>query len=175
MQFARFANRAGIRPVASRLLHSALGGVSGSGSAAAGRNELRLLLQPVAPFSTDAPAADADTDAASPVPTVTITFVEEDLEDGERITVQAPLGAKLVDVALDADVDIEAACGGELACSTCHCVFTDKSLFDALPPKQEEVRALSPASLPLSLSLSLFLSLHTQRPTNLPIPIQQNR
>ncbi len=74
----------------------------------------------------------------SSVPTVTITFVEEDLEDGERIIVQAPLGAKLVDVALDNDVDIEAACGGELACSTCHCVFTDQTLYDALPPKQEE-------------------------------------
>ena len=74
------------------------------------------------------------------MPTVTITFVEGDLEDGERVVVQAPLGAKLVDVALDADVDIEAACGGELACSTCHCVFTDQDLFDELPPKQEEVR-----------------------------------
>lgn len=71
-------------------------------------------------------------------PSVTITFVEGDLEDGNRIIVQALCGKKLVDVALDADVDIEAACGGELACSTCHCIFVDESLYDSLPAKQEE-------------------------------------
>ena len=46
---------------------------------------------------------------------VRITFVEDDLEDGPRIVVDAAVGAKLVDVALENDVDIEAACGGELA------------------------------------------------------------
>jgi len=51
---------------------------------------------------------------------------------------QAPTGKLLVDVALDADVDIEAACGGELACSTCHCVFTDDALFASLAKKTEE-------------------------------------
>ena len=69
---------------------------------------------------------------------VRITFVEDDLEDGPRIVVDAAVGAKLVDVALENDVDIEAACGGELACSTCHCVFTDLKLYESLPPKQEE-------------------------------------
>lgn len=29
------------------------------------------------------------------------------------------------------------ACGGELACSTCHVVF-EPALFEKLPPKQEE-------------------------------------
>lgn len=71
-------------------------------------------------------------------PPVSITFVEGNLEDGNRITVLAPTGKKLVDVALDCDVDIEAACGGELACSTCHCVFTDDALFASLPKKKEE-------------------------------------
>jgi hypothetical protein len=56
-------------------------------------------------------------------PPVSFTFVEGTLEDGNRIVVQALCGKKLVDVALDNDVDIEAACGGELACSTCHCVY----------------------------------------------------
>ena len=87
-------------------------------------------------YALSASANTSSTEAD--VATVTITFVEENLEDGDRITVQAPLGAKLVDVALDNDVDIEAACGGELACSTCHCIFTDQCLYEALPSKQEE-------------------------------------
>ena len=29
------------------------------------------------------------------------------------------------------------ACGGELACSTCHLIF-EKSVYDSLPEKEEE-------------------------------------
>lgn len=67
--------------------------------------------------------------------TVKITFVEG--EGGDRIDVDAPLGKSVLDVALDFDIDIEGACGGELACSTCHVVL-DQELFDSLPEKSEE-------------------------------------
>jgi ferredoxin len=29
------------------------------------------------------------------------------------------------------------ACGGELACATCHLIF-EKSMYDTLPPKEDE-------------------------------------
>ena len=53
------------------------------------------------------------------------------------IDVMSARGKKMVDVALDNDVNIEAACGGELACSTCHVVL-DEALYDKLPEKSEE-------------------------------------
>lgn len=31
----------------------------------------------------------------------------------------------------------QGACGGELACSTCHLIF-DKDVYDMLPPKSDE-------------------------------------
>ena len=49
----------------------------------------------------------------------------------------AEVGKNLLDVAHDNHVDLEGACGGELACSTCHLLF-DKSIYDTLPEKQEE-------------------------------------
>ena len=67
--------------------------------------------------------------------TVSFTFLEA--ESGEHVQVTSSPGKKLVDVALDNDVEIEAACGGELACSTCHVVL-DKELYDRLPAKLEE-------------------------------------
>lgn len=35
------------------------------------------------------------------------------------------------------DLDVVGACGGELACSTCHLIF-DQETFDSLPPMTEE-------------------------------------
>ena len=43
----------------------------------------------------------------------------------------------MLDVALDNDIEIEGACGGELACSTCH-VILPQEYYDRLPPKVEE-------------------------------------
>lgn len=67
--------------------------------------------------------------------TVSITFFEE--SSGDRIAVDAKIGASVLEAAVSRDVDIEGACGGELACSTCH-VILSKQLYDTLPPKSEE-------------------------------------
>mmetsp|Transcript_27099 Transcript_27099/g.81268 ORF Transcript_27099/g.81268 Transcript_27099/m.81268 type:complete len:149 (+) Transcript_27099:128-574(+) len=65
---------------------------------------------------------------------VSMTFVDS---DGERFPVAGAEGKTVLDVALDHDIDIEAACGGELACSTCH-VILEQGLYDALEEPDEE-------------------------------------
>jgi ferredoxin, 2Fe-2S len=57
-----------------------------------------------------------------------ITFVER---DGNRKTVEAPNGLSLLEVAHKNNVDIEGACEGSLACSTCH-VIVESEWFDVL-------------------------------------------
>ena len=49
----------------------------------------------------------------------------------------ATLGETLLDIGHDNNVEIEGACGGELACSTCHCIIPQE-IFDSLPEKDEE-------------------------------------
>lgn len=66
---------------------------------------------------------------------VNIVFVEA--KNGDRIHVKAAVGKRVLDIALDHNVDIEGACGGELACSTCH-VILSKDVYDKIPPKKEE-------------------------------------
>lgn len=39
--------------------------------------------------------------------------------------------------AVEYDIDIEGACGGEMACSTCHVVLSEK-LYESLEEKTEE-------------------------------------
>jgi 2Fe-2S ferredoxin len=57
--------------------------------------------------------------------------------DGTRREVDAPLGHSVLEIAHDNDIDIEGACEGTMACSTCH-VVVDAAWFEKLPPRGEE-------------------------------------
>lgn len=65
-----------------------------------------------------------------------LTFIER---NGEKREVDAPVGLSVMEVAHKYDVDIEGACEGSLACSTCH-VIVDPEWFDKLkgPSEDEE-------------------------------------
>ncbi len=51
-----------------------------------------------------------------------MVFVEG---DGTRKEVEAPLGLSVLEIAHRNNVDIEGACEGSLACSTCHVIVDD--------------------------------------------------
>ncbi len=65
-----------------------------------------------------------------------MTFVQR---DGSRREVDAPLGLSVLEIAHKHDVDVEGACEGSLACSTCH-VVVDPGWFPRLakPTEDEE-------------------------------------
>jgi len=65
-----------------------------------------------------------------------MTFIER---DGTRREVEAPPGLSVLEVAHKHDVDLEGACEGSLACSTCH-VIVDPEWFSKLnkPTEDEE-------------------------------------
>ncbi len=64
-----------------------------------------------------------------------ITFISP---DGRRTEVDAPVGLSVLEIAHRNDIDLEGACEGSLACSTCH-VIVDPAWYDRLPePKEEE-------------------------------------
>ena len=61
------------------------------------------------------------------------------LKDGEEKEVDAPIGLSVLEIAHQNGIDLEGACEGSLACSTCH-VIIDKSYYDKLsePTEDEE-------------------------------------
>ncbi|MFC7334459.1 ferredoxin family 2Fe-2S iron-sulfur cluster binding protein [Rhodocista pekingensis] len=63
-----------------------------------------------------------------------MVFVET---DGTRREVDAPLGLSILEVARRHDIDLEGACEGSLACSTCH-VIVDPQWYDLLPDASED-------------------------------------
>jgi len=56
---------------------------------------------------------------------------------GELVTVDANIGLSLLEVAHKNKIDIEGACGGSLACSTCH-VIVDEKDFNKLEIAYED-------------------------------------
>jgi ferredoxin, 2Fe-2S len=63
-----------------------------------------------------------------------MVFVER---DGTRREVDAPLGASVLEIAHRHGIDIEGACEGSLACSTCH-VIVDPDWYDLLQEASED-------------------------------------
>ena len=63
-----------------------------------------------------------------------MTFVER---DGTRREVEAPLGLSVLEIAHKHGVDIEGACEGSLACSTCH-VIVDPEWYELLKSATED-------------------------------------
>ncbi|WP_439597233.1 ferredoxin family 2Fe-2S iron-sulfur cluster binding protein [Falsiroseomonas sp.] len=63
-----------------------------------------------------------------------MTFIER---DGNRKEVEAPLGLSVLEIAHKHGVDIEGACEGSLACSTCH-VVVDAGWYGKLADATED-------------------------------------
>ena len=63
-----------------------------------------------------------------------MTFVKQ---DGTRVECEAPLGLSVLEIAHRNAIDLEGACEGSLACSTCH-VVVDSEWYDALVEASED-------------------------------------
>lgn len=63
-----------------------------------------------------------------------MTFIEP---NGTRHEVEAPLGLSVLEVAHKHGLDLEGACEGSLACSTCH-IIVEPEWFDVLNEASED-------------------------------------
>lgn len=60
---------------------------------------------------------------------------------GVETVVDAPNGLPLMDALRDANLDVEAICGGACSCGTCH-VYVAANWIDKLPPRSEDEQAM---------------------------------
>ena len=65
---------------------------------------------------------------------VTVKFITQ---EGEERVVTGPSGQDILTLAHENNVDLEGACEGSLACSTCH-VILDQASYDKLPEPTDE-------------------------------------
>ncbi|TQV93144.1 hypothetical protein V2A60_003542 [Cordyceps javanica] len=64
-----------------------------------------------------------------------VTFVDK---DGEEHKLAVAEGDNLLDIAQAHDLEMEGACGGSCACSTCHVIVADEGLFDKMPEPEDD-------------------------------------
>jgi len=82
---------------------------------------------------------------------VTVTFIHP---DGREQAVETEAGATVLQLAHELGLEMEGACEGNMACSTCH-VIVDEADFDKLPEASEEEEEMLDLALGLTATSRL--------------------
>ncbi|CAI8611452.1 unnamed protein product [Vicia faba] len=67
--------------------------------------------------------------------TISVTFVDK---DGEEHLIKVPIGMSMLEAAHENDIELEGACEGSLACSTCHVIVMDVEYYNKLEDPTDE-------------------------------------
>ncbi|XP_009789589.1 uncharacterized protein LOC107797395 isoform X1 [Nicotiana tabacum] len=67
--------------------------------------------------------------------TISVTFVDK---DGEEKHIKVPVGMSMLEAAHENDIELEGACEGSLACSTCHVIVMDVDYYNKLEDPTDE-------------------------------------
>ncbi|TKW19717.1 hypothetical protein SEVIR_4G038700v4 [Setaria viridis] len=66
---------------------------------------------------------------------ISVTFVNK---DGSEKTIRVPVGMSMLEAAHENDIELEGACEGSLACSTCHVIVMDVNHYNKLEDPTDE-------------------------------------
>ncbi|PON83721.1 Adrenodoxin [Trema orientale] len=66
---------------------------------------------------------------------ISVTFVDK---DGEEKHIKVPIGMSMLEAAHENDIELEGACEGSLACSTCHVIVMDVEYYNKLEDPTDE-------------------------------------
>ncbi|CEJ60344.1 Putative 2Fe-2S iron-sulfur cluster binding domain protein [Penicillium brasilianum] len=86
-------------------------------------------------FSVTAQAAHGHITPPKPGEEINVTFIDK---DGTEVKLQVAEGDNLLDIAQANDLEMEGACGGSCACSTCHVIVEDPDIFDKMEEPSDD-------------------------------------
>jgi ferredoxin len=66
---------------------------------------------------------------------ISVTFVDK---DGEEQNIKVPVGMSMLEAAHENDIELEGACEGSLACSTCHVIVMETEYYNKLEDPTDE-------------------------------------
>ncbi|CAZ86334.1 unnamed protein product [Tuber melanosporum] len=86
-------------------------------------------------FSTTLLRKHGHTTPPKPGEELYVTFIDKS-SNPHKFAVSA--GENLLDIAQEHDLDMEGACGGSAACSTCHVIVADDAMYDRIPEPEDD-------------------------------------
>ncbi|KAJ4288244.1 mitochondrial matrix iron-sulfur protein [Collariella sp. IMI 366227] len=98
------------------------------------RSPLSAVLQR-RPFSVSPAVSHGHVHPPRPGEELYVTFVEK---DGSEHKFAVSAGDNLLDIAQANDLEMEGACGGSCACSTCHVIVLDQEYYDRMPEPDDD-------------------------------------
>lgn len=93
----------------------------------------RAIFQKHHQFSTTADKASEQ--GSEQEEKISVTFVDK---DGEEKHLKVPIGMSMLEAAHENDIELEGACEGSLACSTCHVIVMDMEYYNKLEDPSDE-------------------------------------
>ncbi|XP_068659909.1 uncharacterized protein [Aristolochia californica] len=94
------------------------------------------ILQPVMRgFCSTTATEKANEEGKGEKDKISVTFVDKDYEEKH---IKVPFGMSMLEAAHENDIELEGACEGSLACSTCHVIVTDVDYYNRLPDPTDE-------------------------------------
>lgn len=86
-------------------------------------------------FTTTSPRRHGHLTPPKPGEELHVTFIDK---DGDEYKFQVSEGDNLLDIAQANDLEMEGACGGSCACSTCHVIVQDEGMYDKMPEPEDD-------------------------------------
>lgn len=86
-------------------------------------------------FTTTTPRRHGHIDPPKPGEELYVTFIAK---EGDEHKFAVKEGDNLLDIAQANDIEMEGACGGSCACSTCHVIVTEDDVYDQIPEPEDD-------------------------------------
>lgn len=103
------------------------------------RDAIRIHIHDLAQrrrrFSTQAPLSHGHIDPPKPGEELYVTFIDK---EGDEHKFAVSKGDNLLDIAQENDLEMEGACGGSCACSTCHVIVEDPDTYDKMEEPDDD-------------------------------------
>ncbi|KAK3297349.1 2Fe-2S ferredoxin-type domain-containing protein [Chaetomium fimeti] len=86
-------------------------------------------------FSASATVSHGHVEPPKPGEELYVTFIDK---EGVEHKIAVSKGDNLLDIAQANDLEMEGACGGSCACSTCHVIVLDQDYYDKMPEPDDD-------------------------------------
>ncbi|KAL5650937.1 hypothetical protein ACJX0J_036395, partial [Zea mays] len=90
---------------------------------------------------------------------ISVTFVNK---DGSEKTICVPVGMSMLEAAHENDIELEGACEGSLACSTCHVIVMDVKYYNKLEDPADEENDMLDLAFGLTETHNKYLVLYVR-------------